>query len=331
MPGDAAFRSVFCGPLRKKWVYSRYNASEGGSPHGCGRNPRWERLRTPEQLPLAHYRDASGGSLPPARGGVPLPTDCLWGVATAGEALLQSAYPQCHGGEVHQQANAVPACCDEPADPVRIFSDYLLEGVELLKPRDTIHGTIHSDATHAHALGYGARGDRYFEPPAPWACAAQNRTGLAPEQTERLCTHTSERCHINYYRDGSDDHCQVCGYSSEYSVCKRCPRGASTDDTVYRAGLDACSCSPGFYTPTGTLNAPCEPCPTSIHGEAMAVCAGGLAPPQPTAGHWLDLRYANTTGADLSKLTTVLPCPSKTAAMCEAQPSARLRESMTTV
>ena len=162
-PGDLALRQVFCGPLRKRWAYAFKDGSSGPRATGCGANPTWRRLEEPEQLNLNHYRDASGRPLPANRT-TPLPTDCLWGVERAGEALLGSAFPP-HPGDGDSDGEAF--------DEDRVFMDYLIEGIELPEARTTLHGTVHSEASHACFSDYGTLGDRFYTetpvavPPSP--------------------------------------------------------------------------------------------------------------------------------------------------------------------
>ncbi len=153
--GDAAFRHIFCGPLRKRWVYSFASGSSGARAVGCGSQPIWTRLETPQQVNLNHYRTAEDEQLPAGRT-TPLPTDCLWGMHFAGQALLQGAYP------VWNDAN-------DTFDEDYVFSDYLVEGVELVEPRTTAWGTVHSENTH----DCSSLGDRFYTatpvaiPPSP--------------------------------------------------------------------------------------------------------------------------------------------------------------------
>ena len=110
-----------------------------------------------------------------------------------------------------------------------------------------------------------------------------------------LTTHVAACCglaQLNFFRDVSDPSCRACGFSEAYQVCKKCPFGSSLDASAASVGLDACSCNGGFFSSELLLNMPCAACPVDVHGVAIAACPGGLAPPRPLAGHWLDVRYA---------------------------------------
>eukprot|EP00966_Prymnesium_polylepis_P217282 5028679-Prymnesium_polylepis.2 len=81
---------------------------------------------------------------------MPLASDCLFGLVWPGQALLQTAYPS---GDFTEDA---------------VFSDYLLDGVELLAPRTTVLGTVHSEASHGCFSPEGTNGDRFYSrPPDP--------------------------------------------------------------------------------------------------------------------------------------------------------------------
>ena len=122
----------------------------GPRASGCGFQPVWRRLEPPEQINLKHYRDADGNALPASRA-VPLSTDCIWGLFWPGQALLQTAYPS---GDFSEDL---------------VFSDYMLDGVELLQPRTNEWGTVHDEETHGCFTSYGTTGDRFFSPPPdPW-------------------------------------------------------------------------------------------------------------------------------------------------------------------
>ncbi len=45
LPGDTAFRSVFCGPLSKRWAYAFASGSSGPRAAGCGETPSGVGLR----------------------------------------------------------------------------------------------------------------------------------------------------------------------------------------------------------------------------------------------------------------------------------------------
>ena len=168
--GRSAFHHIFCGPLRKQWAYDFADGDSGQRAKGCGFQPVsnpifpalpsrvleglafcpraqvWRRLEVPEQINLKHYRDADGNPLPDGLT-EPRQSDCLWGMDWPGEALLSPAYP-------------------DDFDEDYVFSDYLVEGVELLQPRETPNGTIHDASTHG--CDGGPTGDRFFSlPPKP--------------------------------------------------------------------------------------------------------------------------------------------------------------------
>ena len=111
----------------------------------CPRAQVWRRLNAPEQINLKHYRDGDGKPLPDGLT-EPRQSDCVWGMDWPGEALLSPAYP-------------------DDFDEDYVFSDYLVEGVELLEPGKTPNGTIH-DAT-THGCDGGPTGDRFFSLPPP--------------------------------------------------------------------------------------------------------------------------------------------------------------------
>ncbi len=150
-PGDKALHHIFCGPLLKRWAYDFAAGNSGPRASGCGFQPIWRRLEPPEQINLRHYRDVDGNALPASRT-VPFSTDCIWGLFWPGQALLQTAYPS---GEFSEDL---------------VFSDYMLDGVELLQPRTTKWGTVHDEETHGCFTSQGyATGDRFFSPPPdPW-------------------------------------------------------------------------------------------------------------------------------------------------------------------
>ena len=52
--GAAAFHHIFCGPLKKQWVYAHAAGSSGARAEGCGFQPVWQRLETPTQVNLNH-------------------------------------------------------------------------------------------------------------------------------------------------------------------------------------------------------------------------------------------------------------------------------------
>ena len=176
-PGVEAFHHVFCGPLKKRWAYEFADPAAAAGPRqsGCGFNPVWRRLDEPEQLNLKHYRDKDGNPLPANRT-VPLETDCLWGMDWPGQALLFTAFPY---GDFNEDY---------------VFSDYLVEGVELLQPRETEWGTVHDDTTHGCFTSYGTSGDRFFSPPPdpvyptlPEDCAAGSTLKVGAEPSLTVC------------------------------------------------------------------------------------------------------------------------------------------------
>ena len=123
--GIEAFRHIFCGDLKKRWVYK--NSTSGERVSGCGFQPEWVRLDTPESINPQHFVDNDGNQLG-ANDNISS-TDCLSGMDFPGQALLFTAYP-------------------EPFDEDRVFSDYLLEGVELFEAQTTLYGTIHNEDNH---------------------------------------------------------------------------------------------------------------------------------------------------------------------------------------
>jgi hypothetical protein len=187
--GDGAFNHIFCGPLLKRWAYEFATPADGSGPRaqGCGFNPIWRRLDPPEQINLRHYRDQNGDPLPSSQT-APQATDCLWGMSFAGEALVSEAFPA-------------------PFVEDLVFSDYLIDGVELLQPQGTQWGTVHNDTSHGCFTAYGTSGDRFFSPP-PWpGCPA----GSA------MVGRTCEECPENTYEhDGKCIGC-VCAHPSRTS------------------------------------------------------------------------------------------------------------------
>lgn len=141
--GDAAFRDIFCGPLKAKFVYKQRNGN-GTVENNLG-NADWEELSEAQQINPRHYITPSDSFLGPTD--TPGPDDCLWGTSLAvpGEALTGDAYP-------------------DPFDPDRVFSNYLLEGVELFDPVVTDFGTIVGTEAVVSPEGYPS-GDRFFERP----------------------------------------------------------------------------------------------------------------------------------------------------------------------
>jgi hypothetical protein len=171
--GDDAFKHVFCGPLLKRWAYDFANPAHGSGPRatGCGFNPVWRRLDPPEQINLRHYRDQHGNPLPTGQT-EPRATDCLWGMTYAGEALRAEAFPA-------------------PFSEDFVFSDYLIDGVELLQPRGTQWGTVHNDTTHGCFTSYGTSGDRFFSPP-PWPGCPPGSVMTGPHVCKECAEHTYE-------------------------------------------------------------------------------------------------------------------------------------------
>jgi hypothetical protein len=184
--GDDALNHIFCGPLLKRWAYEFANPANPSGPRasGCGFNPIWRRLDPPEQINIRHYRDQNGDSLPSSLT-APRATDCLWGMTFAGEALRSEAFPQ-------------------PFDEDFVFSDYLIDGAELLQPRDTLWGTVHNDTNHGCFTAYGTSGDRFFSPPivSPIVCAPGQR--LVNNAAAAEC----EDCPAATYED--DGRCRAC-------------------------------------------------------------------------------------------------------------------------
>lgn len=114
--GAAAFHHIFCGPLRKRWVYTYADGVSGPRSSGCGYQPAWRRLETTELVNVKHFRDASGAALPDGLS-TPRATDCLWGMDFPGQALLFTAYPTgafdedyvfVRGRRLEQAATAIP-------------------------------------------------------------------------------------------------------------------------------------------------------------------------------------------------------------------------------
>jgi len=166
--GDSAFHHIFCGPLHKRWAYDYADPAALSGPRatGCGGQPIWRRLDPPEQINLKHYADKDGLPLPTSLT-VPRETDCLWGIAFPGQALLQTAFP----------AGAF--------DEDDVFNDYMLDGVELFEEAITPFGTVFNQTTHPCTSG-----DRFFEVPAVVAYCAETGCGkyaYCPETTGALC------------------------------------------------------------------------------------------------------------------------------------------------
>ena len=150
--GDAAFHSIFCGPLLKRWAYDFADGTAGPRARWCsGGNPVWRRLEPPEQIDLRHYHDMHGQPLP-SNQTTPLASDCL-----TREALLGWAFPTGAFAE---------------AD---VHNDYLLDGIELVIAQTTAFGTVHAaQYPGSPSTGEcGAAGDRFFTatpvaiPPSP--------------------------------------------------------------------------------------------------------------------------------------------------------------------
>ena len=144
--GDAAFREIFCGPLKAKFVYKQQNGN--GSVIANLGNAEWVELDTAVQINPTHYITIADAFLGP--NDIPTTTDCLWGTSLSfpGEALTADAYPS-------------------PFDPSRVFSNYLLEGVELFDPIVTDFGTIVGVEAVFSPEGYPS-GDRFFERPVEY-------------------------------------------------------------------------------------------------------------------------------------------------------------------
>jgi len=138
--GDEAFHDIFCGKMYKRWAYAK-NTDTGECLTGCGFQPTWTRLDTPELVNPAHYWDKDGNRLT-ADSNV-TETDCLYGVYYGGQALLETAFP-------------------DPFDSELIFSDFLIEGVELFEPTTSAYGTLHGIDDHGCYSRYGPSGDRFF-------------------------------------------------------------------------------------------------------------------------------------------------------------------------
>ena len=212
--GDDALHHIFCGPLLKRWAYDFAAGSSGPRASGCGFQPVWRRLEPPEQINLKHYRDADGNPLPASRA-VPLDTDCIFGLFWPGQALLQTAYPT---GDFSEDL---------------VFSDYMIEGVELLQPRTNEWGTVYDEKTHGCSTSYGTTGDRFFSPPPdPWYPTTATDCGSG-----------------TYLKIGSEP---------ALTVCENCPPGKYEVMHLYCALAEA-----GFYADTYGNNRsgllPCKP------------------------------------------------------------------------
>ena len=190
-----------------------------------------------------------------------------------------------------------------------VFSDYLIDGVELLSPRVTQYGTIHSEQTHGCFTAAGATGDRFFQrpadspPPAPPPLACPRGSGVAIVQGSAQCV----LCERGYYSDAGDGSaCQPCapGYSQPRENATRCERcnpgffqltsGATSCDRCSSGsfqpsdGATSCDrCSSGSFQPSDGATS-CERCSSgsfqlSEGATSCITCARGTYRPHPGA------------------------------------------------
>lgn len=143
LSGTNEFAAIFCGPLKAKFVYKQMG-SNGPVLNNLG-NAMWEELAVPRQVNPKHYKTPFNTFL--TASDTPGPGDCLWGssLSDPGEALRADAYP-------------------DPFDADKVFSNYLLEGVELFEPVVTDFGTIVGAEAVMSPEGYPS-GDRFFQRP----------------------------------------------------------------------------------------------------------------------------------------------------------------------
>ena len=152
LKGNDALKNYMCGPLRTRWRYARSN-SNGTGP--CSTNvagqPNWRREPAAGKINPKHFLSGTTGSNLGATD-TPAADDCLWGVRWPGEALLVTAFP-------------------DPFAEDDVFSDFLLEGIELFEPMVTPYGTIFGADNNPGFTEWGLSGDRYFYPPTVYpAC-----------------------------------------------------------------------------------------------------------------------------------------------------------------
>ncbi len=148
LKGDAALMNYMCGPLKTRWRYAR---ASGNGTGPCAANvafqPDWRREAAPggSKINPTHFRSGSTGQNLGADK-TPALDDCLWGLHFPGEALLLTAFP-------------VPFKEDD------VFSDFLLDGIELFEPMVTTYGTIFGADNNPGFTEWGLSGDRFFYPP----------------------------------------------------------------------------------------------------------------------------------------------------------------------
>lgn len=143
-PGVEAFKTIFCGPLKARFVYNTTNTGEVVA-NDVG-NPFWQELAVSQQINPIHYINISTNLNLKPNDTVDM-LSCLWGssLEKAGEALTSDAFP-------------------EPFNPDRVFSYYLLEGVELFLPQETSYGKITQGEDLFSPEGYPS-GDRFYQRP----------------------------------------------------------------------------------------------------------------------------------------------------------------------
>ena len=281
--GDEAFKHIFCGPLLKRWAYDFADPAAGSGPRaqGCGYKPVWRRLDPPEQVNLNHYRDKDGNPLPADRT-VPLETDCLWGRFFPGQALLFTAYP-------------FPAFTEEDD----VFSDYLLDNVELMEPGRTEWGILHNDSSHTCEILIGSTlspiGDRFFEllpssEPTSWRDCQKGHffveidgvgtcVGCLPGTFEVGRQQCQPADSEHYIQHAMQDRTALsrCPENKEVLLpFVDSPSSMQLQKSTGASSIDQCVCKPGFFLRDGANSSePCDPCPEG------ALCYGG--PFQPIA------------------------------------------------
>lgn len=112
-------------------------------------------------------------------------------------------------------------------------------------------------------------------------CEPGYYVGLDPFDRCKKCGKGS----VSFNSNATDcDSCPMGTYMDKegQSECRKCPEGTNTSQRG-STSLSDCSCLTHYYNPTGQRGVECYPCPEG------AICNGGVEPPYPQEGYWMNL------------------------------------------